>query len=173
MFLTVVGDGPLREELLAQADQLGIGNRVRFVGGVLHRELPTLYQQATLAVFPFVVAKDGDQEGFGLVVVEAMGCGCPVIASTVPAVRENIVQGVTGLLVPQKDPRALSEAIEKCLADDSFRAALAEAALERARAQFDWSGVAERYRQVIEASIRFDEEPTGRGVPSRSTGARE
>ncbi len=158
--LTVVGDGPAREELLTHAGQLGIGNRVKFLGGIRHQELPRLYQRAALAVFPF-----GDQEGFGLVVVEAMGCGCPVIASDVPAIRENVVAGTTGLLVPQKDPQALADAIEKALVDVRLRAALAAAALERVRARFDWIHVAERYRLVISACIEADEAALGSSVP--------
>lgn len=166
--LTVVGDGPLKEQLLTRADQLGVGERIRFVGGIPHRELPGLYQRAALAVFPFVVARDGDQEGFGLVVVEAMGCGCPVIVSDVPAIHENVVPGVTGLLVPQKDPEALAAAIDKSLAGRRLRTALAAAALERVRARFDWSPVAESYHLVIRACIEADDAAIGSSVSSGS-----
>ena len=163
IILTVVGDGPLRQEMLTYADQLGIGNRVKFLGGVRHQELPRLYQRAALAVFPF-----GDQEGFGLVVVEAMGCGCPVIASDVPAIRENIVADVTGVLVPQKDSKALAGAIERSLADNRFRAALAAAALERVRTRFDWRCVTERFRLVISACITADDAAVGSSVRASS-----
>ncbi len=151
--LTIAGDGPLREKLHSQANALGIENSVTFLGSVRHCDLPALYRRATLAVFPFVTAQDGDEEGFGLVVVEAMGCGCPVIASDLPAVRQSIQHGVTGYLTPPGDAHALADAIHRCLVDDSMRSKVATAALESARERFDWPLIAMRYRQLIERCI--------------------
>lgn len=151
--LTIAGDGPLKEELQRQTYALGIEKSVKFLGSVRHCDLPALYRRATVAVFPFVVAEDGDQEGFGLVVVEAMGCGCPVIASDLPAVRQSIQHGVTGLLTPPGDPRALADTIHRCLADAPMRTKLAMSALKSARERFDWPSIATRYRQIIENCI--------------------
>jgi glycosyltransferase involved in cell wall biosynthesis len=109
--LTIAGDGPLRRELERRAVDLGIAERVAFLGGVAQASLPELYRRATLAVFPFVVAADGDQEGFGLVIIEAMGCGCPVIANDLAAVHQSIDAGVTGVLAPPGDVAALAAAI--------------------------------------------------------------
>jgi glycosyltransferase involved in cell wall biosynthesis len=120
---------------------------------VRHSELAPLYRRAAAAVFPFVVARDGDQEGFGLVVVEAMGSGCPVIASDVPAVRENVLDGVTGWLVPQKDVDRLADAIERCLTDRVASSRMAETARRMVVERFDWSGIAQRYLQALQACI--------------------
>jgi glycosyltransferase involved in cell wall biosynthesis len=148
--LTIAGDGPLRGDLECQAADLGIDARVEFLGGVAHSSLPDLYRRATLAVFPFVVAADGDQEGFGLVVVEAMGCGCPVIAGDLPAVRSSIEPGVTAVLVPPADVTALATAIASQLENPARRINYAAAALARVRDRFDWSCIATRYRCVID-----------------------
>src|SRR5690606_18837144 len=97
--------------------------------------------------------RDGDQEGFGLVIAEAMGCGCPVVASDVPAVRQSIEPGVTGILTPPADPLALATTIGRCLADDVLRHNLAESAMKKVRSQFDWPAIAAQYSEVLRNSI--------------------
>ena len=109
--LTVAGAGPMEEELRDLADRLHLSDNIDFLGMVSQNELPPLYQRATVAVFPFVVAKSGDQEGFGLVQVEAMGCKCPVIAGNLPAVYDILVHEENGLLVESGNPYALSKAV--------------------------------------------------------------
>lgn len=151
--LSVAGDGPLLPALRHKTEALGLSGRVTFLGAVRHRELPLLYQRATLAVFPFAVANDGDQEGFGLVVVEAMGCGCPVIASDLPAVRDTIIPEVTGVLTPPGDVESLSAAIRKVLSDEVLRIRIANAARARALELFDWSNIGSRYRRLIDQVI--------------------
>jgi glycosyltransferase involved in cell wall biosynthesis len=147
--LTIAGDGPRRADLESEAAALGLAERVTFLGAVEHRALPALLQRATLAVFPFVVAADGDQEGFGLVVVEAMGCECPVIASDLPAVRQTVEPGVTGWLTAPGDSGALAAAIREALRDAERRRALAAAARARAVAQFDWPSVGAGYLRLM------------------------
>jgi glycosyltransferase involved in cell wall biosynthesis len=143
--VTIAGDGPLKEELQRQASALGIAKRVCFVGSVKHSDLPTLFRRATLAVFPFIVAADGDQEGFGLVVVEAMGCACPVIAGDLPALHHTIESGITGTLTPPADVSSLAQAIHTHLENPSLRVRLARTALITVRERFDWPVIAERY----------------------------
>lgn len=154
--LTIAGDGPLRDALCQKAKALGIADRVEFLGSVRHKDLPPLYQRAALAVFPFAVARDGDQEGFGLVLVEAMGCGCPVIASDLPAVRDTVDPGVTGVLTPPGDVPSLSFAIRRVLSDQTLRMQLARAARTRVLERFDWSTIAFSYRRLIERTVGID-----------------
>jgi phosphatidyl-myo-inositol dimannoside synthase len=100
----IVGHGPLAGTLAEKTRTLGLDDRVRFAGPVSHDSLADHYQRAAIAVFPFVEAADGDQEGFGLVMVEAMGCGCAVIASDLPAVRERTMREAYGLAPSTASP---------------------------------------------------------------------
>ena len=147
--LTIAGDGPLREALEQQARTFGLSERVAFVGMTRQQQLPEIYRRAVLMVAPFVVASGGDQEGLGLVIVEAMGCGCPVIASDLPAVADVIHDGETGILVPSGSPEALADQISALLNDPDKRANLASAARNDVLARFDWSSIAARYSVVL------------------------
>ena len=143
--LTVAGTGPLERELHKMARKLNISHKVCFLGMVAQSELPTLYRRATIAVFPFVVAKSGDQEGFGLVQVEAMGCECPVIASDLPAIHDIIVHNKNGLLIPPGNSEALAEKINKFLSNPTLRQRLGHNARKSITHQFDWGIVSEKY----------------------------
>jgi phosphatidyl-myo-inositol dimannoside synthase len=156
--LEIVGHGPLRPMLQLQAAQSGVDRFVKFSGAVPHAELPERYRHADLAVFPFIEAASGDQEGFGLVMVEAMGCGCAVIASALPAVRDVIRDGETGTLVPPRDIEALAKAICESL---RYPAATLERAARGRRyacTHFDWSascmGFASIYTRMIQGSAQ-------------------
>lgn len=104
--LTIAGFGPEEAALRAQVRQRGLDDRVRFVGAVPQAKLPTLYRRAAVLVAPFVQAASGDQEGLGLVSVEAIGCGCPVILSDLPATRDVLADSSGFVYVPQGDSRA-------------------------------------------------------------------
>lgn len=146
--LDLVGDGPLRAELEQRADNLGLSGHVTFHGAIPHDRLPEIYRRAAIAVFPFVEAADGDQEGFGLVVIEAMGCGCAVIASDLPAVRDTIPDQTTGLRVPPADAEALHARIEELLNEPERIRALAEGGRKHALAHYDWLATADTFGTV-------------------------
>jgi glycosyltransferase involved in cell wall biosynthesis len=152
--LIVAGSGPLSETLCQQAKTLSIADQITFLGMITQAELPARYRRATLCIAPFRVADSGDQEGLGLVLVEALGCGCPVIASDLPAVRDVICDGESGLLVPPSDPQALAVAICRLLNDPERRHALAARGQRHCREHFDWSSIAERYTAWIADAIR-------------------
>jgi len=147
--LAIAGSGPEEERLKARAQALGIGRHVRFLGRVSHRHLAQLYREATMAVFPFVVARGGDQEGLGLVVVEAQGCACPVIAGDLPAVRDTITHGKTGLLWEPGNTAALADHIVRLLNDVECRETLAQQGREAAVASFSWPNVAREYARLV------------------------
>ena len=148
----VAGSGTAQADLIQLGESLGIGQHVTFVGRLEHASLVRLYQTSTLAVFPFVQAKDGDMEGLGLVMVEAMGCGCPVIASDLPAVRDVIRQGETGCVVTAADSAALATAIASLLADPTQRQTLSTQALATVRNGFDWESVTQRYQPCLQST---------------------
>jgi len=145
MRLTVAGAGPLEIELRELAQRLDISDKVDFLGMVMQSKLPALYRRATLAIFPFLVAKSGDQEGFGLVQVEAMGCGCPVIAGDLPAIHDSIAHEETGLLVPPGNPEILANTVLRALNDPDLCFRMAREARKSAIEQFDWEIIAEKY----------------------------
>lgn len=153
VWLTIVGDGPLREKLMRQTVAARIEDRVHFRGSRPHTDLPDIYREATVAVFPFV-----EQQGFGLVVIEAMACGCPVIASDLPAMRQSIVPGVTGTLTPPGEPDALAHAIRDCLSGSQSRT-MATAALAYVRRTHDWPRVSRQYLKAMKTTI-LDERQT-------------
>ncbi len=118
--LVVAGDGPLRERVP--------GAR----GFVPHVELLRLYERAA------VIACPSRREGFGVVCAEAMAYGRPVVASAVGGLRDLVVDGETGLLVPPGDTAALRSALERLLADADLRRRLGAAARQRAAERLSW-----------------------------------
>lgn len=151
--LILAGSGPMEPELRQQAKRLHLSERVDFLGMVSQARLPELYRTATLAIFPFIVAKSGDQEGFGLVQVEAMGCECPVIAGDLPAIHDIIVHEENGLIVPSGNAQALADAIIKLLDDPGLRARLSGEGHKRVVQKFDWEIVAAKYAEIYDSMI--------------------
>jgi glycosyltransferase involved in cell wall biosynthesis len=118
--LVVAGDGPLRARVPGA------------LGFVPHADLQRLYARAA------VVACPSRREGFGVTCLEAMAHGRPVVATSVGGLRDLVVDGETGLVVPPRDPPALGAALERLLADEELRRRLGAAGRERARERFSW-----------------------------------
>ena len=150
--LRLAGDGPLADQLRQLATELGIDGAVSFLGSVPNDALPDLFRQARLVVLPFRVAADGDQEGLGLVTIEALGCGIPVIASDLPAVRDVIEDGIGGRLVPPGDPQRLAETAIELLGDDSEAEKLALSGRDAVVGRYDWETVTKRYVELLTES---------------------
>lgn len=150
IILSIAGAGPLESELRKLAREMRISTNVNFLGMVKQAQLPDLYRRATLAVFPFKFTKNGVQEGFGLVVVEAMGCECPVIAGDLPAIHDSITHEENGLLVPPGKTEALADTILRALNDSDLRLKLATEGRKCVVGKFDWEGIAKEYMSVYE-----------------------
>ena len=151
--LTIVGDGPLRESLTDQARDIGVLANISFVGSVPNEEVPRYLRAAKIAVMPSVVAESGDQEGLGLVAVEAMGCGCAVVASDLPAVRDTVKDGFTGLMARPANGADLAEKIARLLDDETYRQMLAERGRHYAIEHFNWQAVGAAYARIIDDII--------------------
>lgn len=124
-YLVYAGDGPLRGELEAEARELGIGDRIRFLGFVNQSQLPAVYCSADLLVLP------SEYEPFGVVVNEAMLCGLPVVASDqVGAARDLIVTRRTGFVYPVGDADALAATLRTVLTDEALLQAMSTGARE-------------------------------------------
>lgn len=133
--LVVAGDGPLR----AQVPQAR--------GFLPPDELQRLYARAAIVACP------SRREGFGVACLEAMAHGRPVVASAVGGLKDLVVDGETGVLVPPRDPRALRSALERLLGDRDLRLALGAAGRERARERFSWPAVTEATIDAYRMSV--------------------
>jgi glycosyltransferase involved in cell wall biosynthesis len=148
--LTIAGFGPGEAELKAQAARLGIAEQVRFLGAVVQADLPALYATAALLVAPFVRDASGDQEGLPVVLMEAVACGCPVLAGDVSGVRDLLGPDADDLCVVPADAARFSAAILATLAAPQAARTralqLRQAIIER----FDWAVIADRYGTLIQ-----------------------
>jgi phosphatidylinositol alpha-1,6-mannosyltransferase len=153
----IVGDGEERERLTALADELRVGDRVRFMGKVPSGDLPRYYAAADIFAHPNRV--DGqDFEGFGIVFLEAAASELPVIAGRSGGVPEAVASERTGLLVSGTDAVELQEAISALVRDPDRRRSLGRAGRVRARDEFSWERaagrVAELHREVADKIAR-------------------
>jgi glycosyltransferase involved in cell wall biosynthesis len=152
--LRVVGSGPERPAYEHMARQMGLSDRIQFLGAIPNSDLPALYRSSSVFVFPSVVGKSGDREGFGLVLVEAMGCGCAVAASDLPPVRDIIRPWKTGGVFAPADSAQLGAAVLRLLSDSALRESLARNGRDFAVEHFDWELITLRYMRLLNELVR-------------------
>jgi rhamnosyl/mannosyltransferase len=148
--LILIGDGPLRPLLERSAGELGVRERVFFLGEIDNSKLAPYYHAADVFALPSVERT----EAFGIVQLEAMACGKPIVntrlATGVPFVS---IDGLTGITVPPRDPVSLAQAITRLLDDADLRARYGAAAIRRVRSQFTAERMGARtlalYREIV------------------------
>lgn len=143
--LALVGDGPSREELEAHAATVGVSDRVHFLG--------TRVDLGTIFAGLDVAAMSSDFEGLPLFAFECMAHGTPLVATRVGGLPDQIEDGVTGLLVPRRDPQALATALGELLGDPARRDRMAAAAEERL-GRFTMEVIAERFAELYDFLLR-------------------
>ncbi|MCW2608616.1 MAG: glycosyl transferase group 1 [Frankiales bacterium] len=143
--VVLVGDGHLRETLGKQAADLGVAHVVRFAGQ--RSDARALLDAADVFVLPSLT------EGMPLAVLEAMEAGLPVVATRAIGVEEVVDDGVTGLLVPIGDPRALAAALDRLLGDAPLRARLGAAGRDRYLSSFTAARTAREVARVYDAVV--------------------
>jgi glycosyltransferase involved in cell wall biosynthesis len=141
----IVGTGPQRHRLIDLSVRLGIENRVVFVGNTPQTELPQFYSAADVFVLPSIVNDRGETEGLGVVLLEAMACGTPVVGSNVGGIPDIIKDEQTGLLAREKDPEDLASKILRVFDDQNLRQRMIEKGLAFVRMNFSWRSVADRF----------------------------
>ena len=158
--LALVGNGSLESEIRRRVSH---DPRIEIVGHVPQDELPAQYAKARALVVPSVTTRDF-REPWGLVVNEAMHAGLPVIATDAvgAAVGGLVLNGASGLIVPERVPRALSAAMARLLSDDAFAGALSAGARAQV-ARFTYERMADAFESAVEFGIRR-REPTRRSV---------
>ena len=144
--LFLAGNGVLEPELKAKAQALGIAERVHFLGRRMTPELRDMFADCDIFVLPSVA----NSEAFGIVQLEAMVYGKPVINTALPTgVPLVSIHGETGLTVPPADPEALAQAMDTLLSDDALRAQYGNAAKERVLREFSLNSVMRKTRAVL------------------------
>jgi glycosyltransferase involved in cell wall biosynthesis len=150
--LEIVGDGPERPRLEAQVREAALGDRVALRGRVSAAELRRAYAEADVLVLPSVLDSRNDTEGLGVVLLEAMSYGVPVVGSRVGGIPDIIVDGATGLLVPPGDPAALAAALRHLAADPDLRAQLGSAGRAHVREHFTWERIVAQWEACYDAA---------------------
>ncbi|MGI0486336.1 glycosyltransferase family 4 protein [Pantanalinema rosaneae CENA516] len=147
-------DGQERQRIKGIVQELGLAEQTQFVGRVGHDLLPLYYTAADVCVIP------SHYEPFGLVAIEAMACGTPVVASDVGGLKFTVIPEETGLLAPVQDDTAFAQAIARILSDELWARKLRRQASLRVQQNFSWSGVAARlsdlYRRLLAQSISHE-----------------
>lgn len=151
--LIIAGHGPDEVALTEQIASLKLRDTVTCIGAVENTKLPGIYQAAEIVIFPSIIDSRGDTEGFGLVMVEALGCECAVIASDLPAIHDTIRDNETGIIVEQKNIRKLADKIIHLLDNPGMRQRLGRQGRNYVLERYDWEITAEKYCGVFREVI--------------------
>lgn len=149
--LTVIGSGPELDALKARVKQLDIQDIVSFKGSMSQQELPYYYQSASVFVAPFVTAKSGDTEGLGLVTLEAIACGCPVLVGAVNALRD-IPEIKQWLISDVANTIEFSEKLLLSLREGACNAKNVILVRQVLKERFDWESVSKKHVDIIRAA---------------------
>jgi len=175
--VVLVGDGELRRTIAARVACEGLGEVVELRGALPHEEIPAVLANATAMVLPSLTSRDGQMEGIPVALMEAMAAGVPVVATRLSGIPELVRDGVTGLLVPERNPAALASAMERLAADPALCARLADSARRAVREEFDRgrnvSRLLELFASVSAASsfARASSAPAAAGSPRPGSAA--
>ena len=134
---TIVGDGPQRSELNELIAQNGLQPFVQLIGAVQSKETQAFYERADLFALPCMIEANGNRDGIPNVIAEAMAMELPVVSTDISGIPELVEHEATGLLVPQNDVEALTEALRRLLQDEVLRLRMGEAGRRRVLDMFD------------------------------------
>lgn len=145
----IVGDGPLRGHLEERVEHLGLGADVHFLGALPSEEVRSLLDRSHILLAPSVTAVDGDQEGIPVAIMEAMAMGLPVVSTWHGGIPELVHDGVSGYLVPERDPQALGEALSQLLEHPDLWPVMGEAGRRTIEEDYDQERLNERLVQLL------------------------
>ena len=152
--LVVIGDGPERQSLEAQTRAAGLEGRVEIRGRVSDAALREAYGAADVLVLPSILDARGDTEGLGVVLLEAMSYGVPVVASDIGGITDIVENEKSGLLTPPAEPELLARALERLARDPALAARLVTAGEQRVRAAFGWPVIMAKWQACYGALAR-------------------
>ena len=151
--LKIIGSGPLKNKLQYLITELKLVNQVKLIGNVSDNELLHLYNSSDLFILPSITDTQGNTEGLGVVLLEAMACELPVIGSKVGGIPDIIINNETGLLVNEKDILELSMKIKYLIDNKELRQKLATNGLNRVNKKFSWNQVMNSYLNIYKKTL--------------------
>jgi len=148
-----IGDGPMKEKLLAAVDELNLENMFKFYGRMPHdRVLQLLQSGISVLVHPSIETGDGENEGIPVSLMGAMAAGIPVISTTTGGIPE-LLEGGAGILVPPEDSKALADAIETIMNDPASAAELGLRGRKKVESYFSLSAVVKQLTELFENGL--------------------
>jgi len=148
--LFFIGEGPEKVRLDRLVKKLNLGKAVQFLGAIPQSLLAGYYRASDLLILPSIQTRAGEEEGFGLVLAEAMASGIPTIGTPTGGIPSLIEDQKTGLLVEEKNPEALAEAILKLLKDETLRDSVIQCAMQKIKDRLGWEKIAEGFHHVYQ-----------------------
>lgn len=144
--LEIVGDGPMKSQLVSLAEKSKVDHRINFAGTVAYDELVQHYNDADIFVLPSLA------EGMPLVILEAMATGLPVIASKVQGIEDLIQPGINGHLVKPGNTKQLAEKVIKLITENQIRIQMGHESRDKVR-KYDWENIAQSYLKIFERIV--------------------
>ena len=148
--LIIGGSGPEKDNLKKLSESLNLKENMFFVGYLKNSDLPKYYASSDIFVLPSIKTKGGDTEGLGVVLLEAMACGTPVIGSDIGGITDIIKDGENGFLTKPESPNDIANEVIKLLADVSLRKRFLYNGLKNVQERFSWEIVTELFIKVFE-----------------------
>jgi glycosyltransferase involved in cell wall biosynthesis/ubiquinone/menaquinone biosynthesis C-methylase UbiE len=158
--LVLGGDGPMMRVLTDMAEEAGLRERVSLIGRVPWNEVPEFLASADIFVLPSVRDEAGNIDGLPNVLLEAMGCGVPVVASDISGVRTVLDDGENGLLAPSGDAHALAQALIRLIEDSPKRDRLGKAARQSIETTYNWEAIGNVLHEQISKTRSFTAIPS-------------
>ena len=149
--LTIAGGGPLQQRLIDLSKSLKIDSRVSLPGKVSQETLENLFATCNVFILPSIVDSKGDTEGLGVVLIEAMTYGKPVIGTDIGGITDIIIHNKSGLLVPQRDAAAIANAVSAIFSNQNGAQKLGQQGYTHVHANFSWPSVISKFNEVYAA----------------------
>jgi glycosyltransferase involved in cell wall biosynthesis len=153
-FLMIRGRGPLEAQLRRRVKERGIEHRVKFLDHIPDDCIPAYYGAADVFALPSIVDRREDTEGLGVVLLEALACGTPCVASRVGGIVDIITEGLNGYLVEPASPKALAKRISRLITDDRLREEMGRQGRESIEKRFAWRVQAQEILDVYRKIVR-------------------
>ncbi len=146
--LFIVGSGPLKSDFLKLSERLNIKKSIIFIDAVVQSKLIDFYSLADIFVLPSIINNKGETEGLGVVLLEAMACGVPVIGTDVGGIPDIIRDGKTGLLARQKDSDDLATKSIRLFSDERLKIKIVENGFNLIERKFTWDVISDRFIRI-------------------------